>query len=115
MMLLNPVIIVPAITGVCFLLGGLIMRRFPPRRINHLYGYRTPASMKSQERWDFAQRYAAIEMSKLGVLLISTSLVGLWYHPDDATGTLITAVAILAASGLLIARVERAIRKKFRN
>lgn len=113
MKILNPLFIVPLVTGACFLLGGLIMRRFPPKSINHLYGYRTPASMKSQKRWDYAQRYSAIEMMKFSVLLMLTSLAGLWYHPDDAVATIIIVVFILMTAALLIVRVERAIRKKF--
>lgn len=115
MKILNPLFVVPLVTGACFLLGGLLMRRFPPKSINSLYGYRTPASMKSQERWDFAQRYSAVEMMKCSVLLMLTSLAGLWYHPDDAITTIIIVVFILMVAALLIMRVERAIRKKFRD
>jgi len=42
-----------------FLLCGLIMMRFPPKKINPLYGYRTQASMRSEEAWQFAQKLSA--------------------------------------------------------
>lgn len=42
-----------------FLLCGLIMMRFPPKKINPLYGYRTLASMRSEEAWQLAQKLCA--------------------------------------------------------
>lgn len=47
--------------GYCvfMLLLGLIVQKFPPKRINHLYGYRTNRSMKNQTIWDAANRYAS--------------------------------------------------------
>lgn len=35
-------------TGVIFILMGLIMYIFPPKKINGLYGYRTSSSMESR-------------------------------------------------------------------
>jgi len=55
----NPLFIIPILTGFIFSAAGLIMFKYPPKIINSLYGYRTLISMKSQERWDFAQRYSA--------------------------------------------------------
>ena len=51
--------------GLIFLIAGYIQHRFPPKKINHLYGYRTSASMKSQESWDFAQEYSAKKVIKI--------------------------------------------------
>lgn len=30
--------------------------KFPPKKINGVYGYRTSSSMKSQQNWDYAQK-----------------------------------------------------------
>ena len=38
---------------------GLVFWMYPPKKINEFYGYRTTRSRKSQEAWDFAQRYSA--------------------------------------------------------
>lgn len=38
---------------------ALVFALFPPRKINHLYGYRTCRSMKSQAAWDFSNRFSA--------------------------------------------------------
>jgi len=35
------------------------MKIWPPKKINHLYGYRSPQSMKNQHNWDIANKYSA--------------------------------------------------------
>ena len=39
---------------ILLLMGGLFYK-FPPKTINHYYGYRTTRSMKTPETWAFAQ------------------------------------------------------------
>ena len=56
---------------------GLVMFRFPPKKRNSFYGYRMPRACKTQENWDFAQKYAGIQMAKSGVVLIFIALA-LW-------------------------------------
>ena len=47
---------------------GVVFWMYPPKKINRLYGfYRTTRSCKSQEAWDFAQRYSAKLMTILGL------------------------------------------------
>ena len=41
------------------LVVGVVFWMYPPKKINEFYGYRTTRSRKSQEAWDFAQRYSA--------------------------------------------------------
>ena len=56
---MNPLFLILTLSGGIFLLAGYIQFRFPPKKINHLYGYRTSTSMRSQECWDFAQTFSA--------------------------------------------------------
>ena len=46
---------------------GVVFWIYPPKKINGLYGYRTTRSRKSQETWDFAQRYSAKLMTIFGL------------------------------------------------
>lgn len=95
------------------MLAGLVMLKFPPSKINFIYGYRTPRSMKSQERWDFAQRYAARELLRIGGLTMVLAAVGFFFKPQSATGAAV-AIALPALFAIvLIVRVERAIKKRF--
>ena len=50
-----------------FLVVGVVFWMYPPKKINEFYGYRTTRSRKSQEAWDFAQRYSAKLMTILGL------------------------------------------------
>ncbi|QOI97015.1 MAG: SdpI family protein [Flammeovirgaceae bacterium] len=45
--------------GPLMLVLSFLFKQFPPKKINHWYGYRTPRSMRSQEAWDFANRYSS--------------------------------------------------------
>ena len=50
-----------------FLVVGIVFWMYPPKKINEFYGYRTTRSRKSQEAWDFAQRYSAKLMTIFGL------------------------------------------------
>lgn len=86
---------------------------FPPKKINSLYGYRTAASMKSQDRWIFAQRFSAIAMLQSGLGLMVVSVLGFW-SPFSATVNNIVAWVVLAAAIILMLyRTEKALKIKF--
>lgn len=111
----NHIFLLPILTGLVFILAGVIMLKFPPKKINYIYGYRTPSSMKNQERWDFSQKYSAKELIKWGGFLSMFSLVGLFYTPTENTESLIGVTLLILTAGVLILRVEMAIKAKFGN
>lgn len=90
------------------------MLKFPPKKINGFYGYRTFGSMKNQERWDFAQIYSSKEMIKVGLLLTLVCLIGLIYHPNEKTGVIIGLGFLFVMIIALLIRVESAIKNKFK-
>jgi uncharacterized membrane protein len=65
----------PQIAGTLFLIMGLIFNKFPPKKINELYGYRTLASKKNQQTWDVANRYAAKYMIRCGIIVLIIGLL----------------------------------------
>lgn len=80
-----------------------------------LYGYRTPSSKKTQERWNFAQNYGAKTMIIAGVILLICGLLGFVFYPSEKTGTLIgISILVIVVIGMF-SRVEGALRKKFGN
>lgn len=109
----EPFFLVTILTGLIFVLMGLIQLKFPPRKINSLYGYRTSASMKNQERWDFAQRYSAREMMRLGGVLCALSVLGLFGMLNETWGVISGLAALILVVVLLLVRTERAIRERF--
>ena len=111
----NPLFLIPSISGLIFMLAGFIMLKFPPKKINSLYGYRTSSSMKNQERWDFSQKYSAIEMIKLAAILTLSSVIGLIYNPDGELGRFLGLGLMILMVVVLLIRVEKAIKNKFGN
>ncbi len=55
----GPLFLIPVLTGIIFIIADFIQLRFPPKKINNLYEYRTTRSMKIQEVWDLAQIYSS--------------------------------------------------------
>lgn len=110
----NSLFLIPAISGFVFIVVGFIMSRFPPKKINIFYGYRSPGAMKSQERWDFAQIYAARDMMKFGSVLIVSSVLGLFIDLQKEVELILGLAFLLLMVVLLIIRTENALDHKFK-
>lgn len=89
------------LVGLVFSIAAFISMKFPPKKINGLYGYRTSRSMKSQENWDIAQRYSSQLMLKqgLGMLAIACVLVVL---PIPIEVSVIVSVLLLLTSVVVL-------------
>jgi uncharacterized membrane protein len=110
---MEQLLLIPVLTGPIFMVMAIIMKKFPPRQINGIYGYRTSSSMKSQDRWDFSQIYSANEMIKLGFLLLLTSLLGLVLNLNEVSEIALGLVLMIIMVVLLVVRTEKAIQRKF--
>lgn len=110
---MNPLEGILVLTGACFVLAGYITKRFPPKKINHLYGYRTRTSMQHQEAWDFAQKFSANEMMKLGTIMLV--LAGaIWLADIQFKGDIVVAIAMTVVSPLfMFFQVEQELKKRF--
>jgi uncharacterized membrane protein len=86
---------------------------FPPQKINHLYGYRTPKSMKSQKHWDFAQKTASKKIIIYGVYFLFISFAGLFMPLHNNYLALLAIAVVIILSILFIIDVEIALKKKF--
>ena len=113
--LTNPLFFIPVITGIIFLIVGIIMLKFPPRNINSYYGYRTKRSMRNKERWTFAQKYSAIQLIKLGGLLALSGFTVFFINPSEKTAMFIGLGLMLVMVVVLFLRVECTIKRKFYN
>jgi len=90
-----------------------VMYLYPPKKINYLYGYRTTRSMKSQEHWDFAQRFSAMQMIRGAVTLIIISLLGYWLPFDLNAQTIIGLSMVGIMVTWMFISTEKAIKKEF--
>ncbi len=52
-------LVIHLIIGPPLIILSYLFMRFPPKKINAIYGYRTPRSMRNQEAWDFANKYSS--------------------------------------------------------
>jgi len=111
--LITPWSIILVTTGVLFVAFGYIFLKFPPKKINWFYGYRTSGSMKSQERWDFAQGYAAREMMRHGLWMVLIGLAGTWLPFPRVLSAFLTIPVMFVLIGILIYRTEKALRDTF--
>lgn len=110
----NPLFFIPISSGLIFIIAGIILLKFPPKKINGFYGYRTSSSMMNQERWDFAQIYSSKEMIKVGLLLTLVGSIGLICHPDEKTGMILGLGFLILMIIVLLIRVESALKNKFK-
>ena len=106
----NPLFNITVMVGVIFVAAGFIMWKFPPKQINFLYGYRTSRSMKNQESWDFAQKYAAKEMMKTGLVLAASGLLAFIFDFGSSVNLLVGCMLVFLAVVILVIRVEKAIK-----
>lgn len=97
--------------GIIFIVCGLIMYIFPPKKINSLYGYRTAASMKSQAKWDFAQKYGAKVIGLMGLVLIASSFYRSSLSLSNDQHAILGLAILIASAVSLIVIVEKALRK----
>ena len=66
------------INALILLVVGIVFWMCPPKKINGLYGYRTARSRKSQEAWDFAQRYSAKLITMFGLAALVVTAIAHW-------------------------------------
>ncbi|MFZ5353137.1 MAG: SdpI family protein [Bacillota bacterium] len=97
---------------------GLLWRKHPPKTINFAYGYRTSWSMKSQETWNFAHKYAGKIWLYTGIPLgILSAVVLIIYRNLDLEklGQFVIILNIIQLVGLFspIIPTEIALRKRF--
>ena len=57
-------------TGLVLFILAFYYKKNPPKKINHIYGYRTRRSMANQEIWDAANAHSSKSFFKLSVLVL---------------------------------------------
>lgn len=109
----DPFFNITALVGGIFFVAGFIMLKFPPKKVNYLYGYRTNSSMKNQNTWDFAQKYSAREMMVTGLFLAASSLLVLFSDFGSFLKLGVGIAFVILAVVILLIRVEKAIKRRF--
>lgn len=96
--------------GVLFLLS-IIFWKFPPRKINNLYGYRTHKTMQNQQIWDFANATFNVAFLKYSGFSFLAALVLANFAQNKLTWQPMVLVALSIL--VCIIKTERAISENF--
>lgn len=106
------------IIPILMIIGGRIMWKHPPKKINGLIGYRTSRSMKNMDTWIFAHNYCGKLWWIIGWIILILSII--IHIPFFATsvnvigivgGILVTAQVIILICSII--PTERALKKTF--
>ena len=103
----------PNIIGLIFILAGLIQMIFPPKKINSLYGYRTPKSMKNIKVWNFAQKLSSRILILMGCLLNLFGIIAVFLGLEEVLINSFEIGIMLLFALILFFYTENAIKKKF--
>ncbi|HMP98127.1 MAG TPA: SdpI family protein [Cyclobacteriaceae bacterium] len=90
---------------------GYLFMRFPPKKINHFYGYRTPRSMRSQEAWDFANKYSSALMFYFFLTMPVVQALG-WFSIGPKPAALLAAGYLTVGLIALMIHTETKLKKK---
>ena len=99
--------------SVCFFITAAILYFFPRKRVNHFYGYRTPMSVRSQERWDFSQKYFAIQMAKAGIVVMVLAFSGLLLLESKTIRLWGSVFIVFVAITYMYSSTESELKKRF--
>lgn len=89
----------------------LIVKKFPPKKINWWYGYRTSRSMQNEEIWKVAQAYASNKGIQL--VLFSFMFPGVFYFLYPEYNFLLTVIGNTLLVLLVILYTERYLKERF--
>lgn len=111
-------IVLNTVRSLVLFMLSLAFRKYRPKNINGLYGYRTGRSMRSQQAWDFAQDYSSALMVKLfaGFLMwqILTKVCGVLFLKAYLEAVaLISVLALLPLPIIMMVKTERQLKLKF--
>ena len=98
--------------GPFILLLSYVIAKYPPKKINHLYGYRTKRSMRNQETWDFANRHSTHLMWKVALLTCTVQAVSILIINEE-TALLIGAIFLVITLVYSIFLTEKALKNTF--
>ncbi len=110
----NTFLLLTITTGLPFIIVALITMQFPPKKINHLYGYRTKASMKTQDHWDFAQKYSSKQLLFCGLFLSIAGLISTVITIEKPASIYSSIILIVLTLVILFYNTETQLKKRFK-
>ena len=110
---INPLTLILGVTGLIFYVAGYIQFKYPPKKINFLYGYRATTSIRSQEIWAFSQTLSAKKIQQLGIYLFFGGILAYLINIDQFFAMWIGISLVTGSPVLLIFQVEKELKRRF--
>ncbi len=102
------------LVGLSFIIPGLWMYYKPPQKINQKAGYRTNRSMKSQEAWDFANKYSGAKMTQSGIaLMLGSALIHFLFQDLEWVFVASLVIGSILVAAYVLVFTERELKAKF--
>jgi uncharacterized membrane protein len=98
------------LVGLAFSIAAFITMKFPPKKINGIYGYRTSRSMKSQENWDIAQRYSSQLMLKQGLVMLAIGGMLIALPLTEEVSAVISIALLIVSVIVLFVQTEKKLK-----
>jgi uncharacterized membrane protein len=109
---INPPVLVCVLCGLIYIITGLVVLRYPPKKINDFYGYRTSRSKKSQAHWDYAQKEASKYIIQSGYYCLLTCALFILFETGKA-GIWSAIILTTLYPFISVIQTEKALKKKF--
>lgn len=106
-------IILPLGVGAIFYMTGYQIERKPPKNKNAIYGYKTPASMKSKKRWEFAQKFSAQKIKSAALLMMLSAFPLYFFDQGETVNILVSTGLVVFITFIPIFQTEAALSEKF--
>lgn len=106
-------IILPLGVGAIFYMTGYHINKNPPKNKNAIYGYKTPASMKSKARWDYAQKISGEKINSAAILMMLAAIPLYFFDQGETVNVLVSVGLVLFITFIPIFQTEIALSEKF--
>ncbi len=98
---MNELIIIHLVVAFTAILPAIIMRFVDTEKPNMWFGYRTPASLKSEHTWKFANEYSAKAMLWVGITTILTQIF-LYLTFENEEGQILISAGVMTIGIFLV-------------
>lgn len=105
--------LVTVFSSAILLIVGLVQLRWPPKKINSFYGYRTPRSMRNQDTWVEANRFSSLLLVRLGMYLLFGGIVVAFLPTMHPMVYIAYLLLVLPMAIVLLVATERHLKNVF--
>lgn len=109
-MTMDTLVSAASLSGLVYIIVGLLLYARPPKKINWFYGYRTTRSTSSQKAWDFAQKYSGKLMCWYGVVLIAYGILSNILFPTALWKMYLDMVLIITLVFVILYKTEQKLK-----